>query len=231
MTHTQAAPSIKRLRKNRRVEILEKATALFGEYGFEGTTLARVAEAVGMTEPGILHYFPSKVHLLLGVLKYRDDKDIDKYAPLIQAEKKTVAELFALLEDVYGQSEQIPGLIQLFAVLVGESIRSDHPSHAYFVERYRRGRELYVQQFTRLSPAELRREVDPAELAALIMAVVDGLQIQWLLDPEKVNLSASLRLFLKIASAYLTPAPTAAPPESDNPASHASPNPTSAGAE
>ncbi|HBX71283.1 MAG TPA: TetR family transcriptional regulator [Chloroflexi bacterium] len=193
----------KRVRRNRTEEILKAATNLFGEYGFQGTTLSMIAEEVGLTEPGVLHYFPSKVHLLQVVLDSRDQKDLEKYAKLINVDKKDVAEIFKLLEDVVVQNEKIPGLIQMFTVLVSESLRTDHPSHNYFVDRYRGAREIYVNQFLKLHKAQTRSDVNLDELASLIMAVMDGLQIQWLLDPEKVNMVATFELFSKIVVGYL----------------------------
>lgn len=193
----------KRVRKDRTVEILEAATKLFATYGFRGTTLAMVSEAVGLTEPGVLHYFPSKEHLLQGVLEYRDQKDIERFSRLIAVEKTDVSELFELLETICAQNEKIPGLIRLFTVLVGESIRSDYPSHDFFVDRYRRGREIYTEQFFPLIKSEIHSEGDLEQLASLIMAVMDGLQIQWLLDPEKVDMVATFKLFSKIVVDYL----------------------------
>jgi len=193
----------KRVRRDRTEEILEAATKLLAEYGFQGMTLALVAEAVGLTEPGVLHYFPSKVHLLQGVLEYHEQKDMETYLETIKTEKKSVAELFQLLETLVVENEKIPGLIQLFTVLVSESIRSDHPSHDYFVERYRRGREMYVTQFFKLLKPKIRPDVDINELTTLIMAVMDGLQLQWLLDPQQVDMVKTFKLFSKIIVDYL----------------------------
>jgi AcrR family transcriptional regulator len=193
----------KRVRRDRTAEILDAATKLLSEYGFQGTTLALVADAVGLTEPGVLHYFPSKVHLLQGVLEYHEQKDLERYADVIGAEQKDAADLLDLIENLVAENEKIPGLIQLFTVLVGESIRSDHPSHDYFVERYRLGREMYVTQFFKLLKNEIRPDVDLNELATLIMAVMDGLQIQWLLDPKKVDILKTFKLFSNIVVSYL----------------------------
>ena len=44
--------------------------------------------------------------------------------------------------------------------------------------------------------------------ATLIMAVMDGLQIQWLLDPEKVDMTKTFQLFSKIVVDYLDNAPS-----------------------
>ena len=193
----------KRVRRDRTEEILEAATKLLSEYGFQGTTLALVADAVGLTEPGVLHYFPSKVHLLQGVLEYHEQKDVETYLETIKTEKKSAAELLKLLENLVAENEKIPGLIQLFTVLVSESIRSDHPSHDYFVKRYRSGREMYVTQFFKLLKTEIRPDVDLNELTILIMAVMDGLQIQWLLDPKKVDMVKTFKLFSNIIVDYL----------------------------
>jgi AcrR family transcriptional regulator len=203
MKKINATVKPKRVRRDRKEEILEKTTVLFGQYGFQGTTLALIAEAVGLSEPGVLHYFPSKVHLLQGVLEYRDQHDLEKYSKLAESEKNSVSEFFQPLEDIVTQNEKIPGLIQLFTVLVSESIRGDHPSHDYFVDRYRRGRDIYVNQFLKVDKSNIRNDVNLDELAALIMAVMDGLQIQWLLDPKKVNMVDTFKLFSKIVVEYL----------------------------
>lgn len=48
----------------RRGQILEAALALFLKHGYEGTPLSAVAEAVGLSKPGIVHHFPTKVDIL-----------------------------------------------------------------------------------------------------------------------------------------------------------------------
>lgn len=202
MTTKTNAPT-KRVRRDRTEEILEAATKLLGQYGFQGTTLALVANAVGLTEPGVLHYYPSKVHLLQGVLEYHEQKNLEKYLEASEAKQQNASEFLELLEALVAENERIPGLIQLFTVLVSESIRSDHPSHDYFVERYRRGREMYVKHFFMSLKDKIRPDVDVKELSTLIMAVMDGLQIQWLLDPKKIDMVKTFRLFSKIITKFL----------------------------
>ena len=89
--------------------------------------------------------------------------------------------------------------------MVSESIRSDHPSHDYFVERYRRGREMYVTHFFISIKDKIHPDVDLKELSTLIMAVMDGLQIQWLLDPKKVDMVKTFQLFSKLITKFLEP--------------------------
>ena len=190
-----------RIRKDRREEILQEAGRLFGIHGFRGTSLSSIAEAVDLTEPGLLHYFPSKVHLLQGVLSYRDQQDSEKYNALLDAGENTI---FESLEDLVAKNEKIPGLVRLFTVLVGESIKEDHPAHDYFLNRYSEFRKGLVNQLAIFIESEgLNADVDVNQLAPLIGAVMDGLQIQWLLDPEQVSMSDSFNLFSEIIVDYL----------------------------
>jgi AcrR family transcriptional regulator len=45
-------------------EILEHATRLFAERGYDGTTLQDIADAIGITRPGLYNYISSKEQLL-----------------------------------------------------------------------------------------------------------------------------------------------------------------------
>ncbi len=192
----------KRERRGRREEILQEATKLFSTYGFRGTTLSSIADAVGLTEPGLLHYFPNKVNLLQSVLEYREQADEKKYLAMVDLENANLIGLMDVLENLVSENENIPGLIRLFTVLVGESIREDHPSHDFFVGRYTNVRQQFVQVLARLSETAQKSDCDPDQLASIIIAVMDGLQIQWLLDPENVSMSESFDLFSKMIVDY-----------------------------
>jgi AcrR family transcriptional regulator len=46
-----------------RPRIVQEATRLFSEHGFDGTAVQDIASAVGVTKPAVLHHFPSKEHV------------------------------------------------------------------------------------------------------------------------------------------------------------------------
>lgn len=52
----------------RRQRVLDTASTLFGEHGYAGTSLARVAERAGITKSAVLHHFDSKEALYVAVL-------------------------------------------------------------------------------------------------------------------------------------------------------------------
>jgi AcrR family transcriptional regulator len=190
-------------RRNRKEAILQVASEHFAQHGFHGATLSAIAEVVGLTEPGLLHYFPSKVDLLQGVLDYRDQADRLKYEAVLEQEKIS---LFNALQDLVSVNQQRPGLVQLFTVMVGESINTDHPSHDFFIQRYQLLRKTLIDFFKNAAVSEgYRPDVDLEQLVVLIIAVLDGLQIQWLLDPENVDMTRAFELFSSSIQAYLEP--------------------------
>jgi hypothetical protein len=92
----------------------------------------------------------------------------------------------------------------MFTVLVGEGVSADHPAHGYFVERYSVFRDRARQTIERAQESgEFRADVDAGRVAALLMAVMDGLQIQWLLDGE-CDMPPSFALFMEMMLSYLT---------------------------
>jgi AcrR family transcriptional regulator len=188
-------------RKNRKEEILQAASLYFAQHGYYGATLSGIAELVGLTEPGLLHYFPSKVKLLQAVLDYRDRIDREKYRILMIQDG---APLLDALKALVAANQKRPGLVQLFTVMVAESITIDHPSHNFFVHRYRQIKGDLVEYLKGyFQEAGLREDVDFAQLAAVIFAVMDGLQVQWLLDPENVDMTTAIELFIAMVQAYL----------------------------
>ncbi|MGO1855018.1 MAG: helix-turn-helix domain-containing protein, partial [Microbacterium sp.] len=51
----------------RRQEILDRAIDVFRERGADGTSLRRIAEAIGVSHAALLHYFDSREQLLVAV--------------------------------------------------------------------------------------------------------------------------------------------------------------------
>jgi len=182
--------------RQRKDQILRAAIRFFGQNGYHGTRLADIAQAAGVTEPGLLHHFPGKAHLLMSVLAERDRIDQERFTPSRQAEAET---LLASLQELVQYNESVPGLVQLFTVLVAESIDPKHPAHNFFQQRYHSIRE---QNIAMLSEAQARGEIRddiPAEdLVVFLFAMMDGLQVQWLYEPGQIHLAHLFEQFLKL---------------------------------
>jgi AcrR family transcriptional regulator len=192
--------------RQKRTDILEAAVEIFGNKGSTNGTLADVAEQVGMTHAGVLHHFGSKQKLLLEVLAYRDQADV---AELDEKHIPGGPELFLHLVRTAFANERRPGIVQAYTVLSNESVTDDHPARGFFEERYTTLRREVTEAFHELCAQEGVTEPDTvASASASILAVMDGLQLQWLLHPDVVGLGAASEFAIRaIVNSVLHQAP------------------------
>jgi AcrR family transcriptional regulator len=172
----------------RRTRILNIALQEFAENGYRGTSLARIAERAELTQAGLLHHFRSKQELLVAVLDLRDRMDAEHLSVdvLPSGGEASLAKLVELAE----HNRNIPGLVQLFTVLTGEAVTNDHPAHGWAKGRYAGLRAALTTSFEAgMASGELRADLDAPAVAAQVLAMMDGLQLQWLLDPDGVDMA------------------------------------------
>lgn len=174
--------------EERRAEIVRAALEVIAERGYRAASLAAVAERVGLTQQGLLHHFPTKDALLVAVLKERDQWDA------VPDTRWRVDLLASLVE----YNAMRPGIIQTFSALLGESVTDGHPARGYFTERYAQVRENMAAVLRAEYGERLPNGLTPERTAPLLVAVMDGLQYQWLLDPESVDMPGAFRDFLSL---------------------------------
>ncbi|MFE6916448.1 TetR/AcrR family transcriptional regulator [Streptomyces rubiginosohelvolus] len=183
-----------------RARILDSATELFSRSGFHAVSLRDIAAHAGLTHAGLLHHFPGKESLLIEVLERRDRIDARELFPGIARPGAPVpapAERLRLLIGVVARNARTPGLVALYAKLSAEATDPAHPAHGYFTRRYRLLR-AELSDLVRALQDEAGRPcgLDPAVVAGQLLALMDGLQTQWLLEPGAVPMEELVRDFL-----------------------------------
>lgn len=182
-----------------REKIAQSATEAFAQKGFRGAKMVDIAKAAGLTEPGLLHHFPSKTHLLMAVLNERDRVDGERMQHTLQ---KNGSHFFEAGIELVEHNQTVPGLVQLFNLLVAESISPDHPAHEFFIERYQRARGQWVDAIMKAQQAgEVRSDITLETLAILLFALMDGLQVQWLMEPNKIDMADIFRTMMDMLRA------------------------------
>jgi len=163
----------------KRAEILQAALALVAQQGFRQTSVRDIADAVGLTSAGLLHYFESKDDLWVAILRTRDEVDAAKDPE----DPDPLATYAALIR----HNAEVPGLVQMFANLSAAAATDPaHPAHAYFRERYAHSRSTIAAGLARMQASgRLDRSIDPEMFASILMAVSDGIQVQWMFDETR----------------------------------------------
>ncbi|SDG70239.1 TetR/AcrR family transcriptional regulator [Microbacterium pygmaeum] len=193
MTDEAAAPSRPRSYAKgvaRRQEILDRAIEVFADKGAEGTSLRAIAEKIGVSHAALLHYFGSREELLLEVLRESEVR---------HGSSRDKQEVVGTMVRAAERNVGIPGFVSLYTSMLAGSLDADRQaSREYFGTRFARIRERLAQLIRDGQHAgTFRRGVDPEAMAALVIAASDGLQIQWLLEPE-VDIARSLELLERI---------------------------------
>jgi hypothetical protein len=132
-----------------------------------------------MTEAGILHHFKTKANLLSEVLAYRDDL----------ANEITGVTEYTGIDFVNGwlrlvdYNISIPGMVELYCIVSAEATAENHPAHEYFKNRYEYVIGVTTRSMKKIhDDGYMRKNLDPIDLGRAVVALSDGLQVQWLLD-------------------------------------------------
>lgn len=170
--------------------ILDAALEVFAEGGYRSGSLRDIAARVGMSEAGLLHHFASKSGLLSAVLERRDDL-ARQFIP--QHPGDGVLAMRGLV-DLARFNASEPGVVELYCTLSAEATTPGHPAHEYFVHRYETTRGTLTEAFGDLAARGLLRPgITPDVAARSIIATMDGLQVQWLLDRTSLDMAEELR--------------------------------------
>ncbi len=181
----------------RREQILREALAAYAESDSAGPSLRAIATRVGLSERGLLHYFPARDELLVAIFAERDASDVAHFDPDAPIEA---------LPAIFAHTARTPGRSRLLLEMIAAATDEGHAAHRYFTDRYRDLRDVLAGKFRR--SAEGPDPVPPPTVAPdfaarILTAASDGLQAQRLLDPS-IDLEGDLdrltRLLLSAAS-------------------------------
>lgn len=187
--------------RQRQQDILHIATDTFAARGYNNASLAEIADRAGLTQAGVLHYFRSKALLLTSVLELRDQTDIEQLGP----DRPRGLEFLRHLVDTALRNAEREGIVRLYSVLSAESVTEDHPAQDYFRDRYDGLRSFVADALREACELPDDGAGRAGDAANAVIAVMDGLQVQWLLAPESVNMAASTDLVVTSLLATLAP--------------------------
>ncbi len=166
----------------RREQIVESAAKVFAEFGYSGGSIRTIATTVGVSPASLIQHFGSKEGLLEAVLEDWE-RQVEDVAPHhLQG--------LAYFEATRGYMRfhlAHRGLIELFLTMTAEASSPVHPARRFIQARYARTIATHVRHLREarelgeigpLTDEQIHREVQ------MVFAVLDGLELQWLLDPS-----------------------------------------------
>ncbi|MFB4420812.1 TetR/AcrR family transcriptional regulator [Streptomyces sp. QL37] len=176
----------------RREQILQAAYEAIDEHG-ERASLQDIADRVGVTQPALTYYFPTRDDLLLAVLERRD--------AMGKATAAAVSTEHTMIDGMVASARHTtdhPGLAKLYVTLSAAATDPASPAYDHFRNRYRTLADEVTRDFaTQQRLGEMRDDAPAEHLARALLAVLDGLQIQWMHDPT-VDIATIAETFTRL---------------------------------
>jgi AcrR family transcriptional regulator len=186
----------------RRDQIVRATIACLARDGYSRLTMKRVAREAGLSQ-GILHYYFRDKRAILAAAALRVSADLDRrVAAEARGARGAHGRLRALVRACLDVAARDRQFWAVFIELWGESLH-DRALAAVNARAYARSRRLIAAGIARGAADGQLRRVPPADAAAVVLAVLDGLSLQHTFDRRALPRSAAERLGEDVLWTYL----------------------------
>lgn len=196
-----------------RERILDSAATVFARRGYVAASLDEVAANAGLTKGAVYWHFSSKHALFYALLESRFQRDFaDNLAPAVAAfsnsrdQKTAIAEL---LLSLIGRIEDDPDWPRLFLEFMSQA--RDPAVQAHLGAAYQASYRLSAKLLDAMYAARgMALPADSYLLAQFWTALIDGLVIAWIANPDSMDLKALVPRIVDLLWQGLDTSPTAA---------------------
>ena len=160
--------------EDKKARILAEALTLFSTRGYVGTSLADIARASDISKAGLLHHYSSKLAAVL------DERDRRTMSRLPGGDAGAEVALDAWVEMV-AHNQRHPDGVALYTAMSAAVIDADHQAHPWFRQHLMSAIAYLVDALERgKATGEVRADAPSEQIARKLVALSDGLQVQWL---------------------------------------------------
>ena len=171
--------------------MLDAATQLIADQGFTRTTIPQIAKKAGYSHGLVNQRFGSKSEMIqILANEFQGYFTFEQLAPAIEG-RSGVDALVATIEAYIDAISQSGSLGRAYYELLGESVVLVPEIHEIFVGADVRLRALVEQTIrSAIESDEIPSDVDPPAIAALVVAILRGVSMQWVLNSDGLDLTA-----------------------------------------
>lgn len=172
--------------EDRRRTILAAAAKVFDAHGYAATTVESVAEEAGIAKGSIYNYFQSKEDLFNQVFNSVVSVEFSDFWKVVKEDCPAIDKLNAVLDLWYERLEQHGRIGRLVLEFWATAARDEQHKGEFattFSEVYTNSRNLIASILAQgAADGEFGRQFDTPLEASLIVAILDGIQIESILQ-------------------------------------------------
>jgi TetR/AcrR family transcriptional regulator, transcriptional repressor of aconitase len=175
-------------RADRRRQIMDGARRAFARHGYEGATVARLEEEVGLSRGAIFNYFPNKWSIFYGLAV----EDYDRMGRL-------------WLDEGYGKvvermASEDPDWLGVYLELIRKVCTQPELRKQWLGRNPELNEEMKRRVTEMQERGELRQDVEPYEIGRFLGLILDGIAVQ-----VSAGLAIEIEPLLKLVSAAIGP--------------------------
>lgn len=182
--------------------IIEKTAPIFNTKGFAGTYLSDLTDATGLSKGSIYGNFENKDEVALAAFDYNFGKVNDYVAQRIVSVENAIERLL-VYPRIYRDFLKIP-ILQAGCPILNTSTEADdtHPAlRARASQALQYWKKRIENQVKRgIDRSEIRKDANPAEVAVVIMSLIEGAIMQ----AKVTGKATELRVAMDFLEKYLT---------------------------
>lgn len=174
--------------------IIAQAAPIFNMYGYAGTSMSQLTQAINMTKGAIYGNFKDKDEIALAAFDHNHSQVSQKIQKAVRPQKHACDKLIAFANfylDAYGEYAQIGGCPILNAAVDADD------AHPQLKARAAEAIEIWTQSVSRIiyngiKRHQIHRTVRPEQFASVFVAVIEGGIMMSRTTGNRIHLSRSV---------------------------------------
>jgi AcrR family transcriptional regulator len=185
--------------------IVDAAMRVLARQGYARTSLMDIANEVGMSKGAVHYHFPTKEALMAHVLQTACDAVATRTREAWTAGGNPVDALRSSMRELWRARAQLSDEAKVVADLLAQSLH-DHSLRAPLATYYRfAGAQVEQHLREHLDTLGLEPKIEYSKVPRLLHAMLDGLLLQKIVDPEAVDEEFVIEALETMAQALFVP--------------------------
>lgn len=191
--------------------IVEATMRVLARQGYAHTSLMDIANEVGMSKGAVHYHFPTKEALIGQVLETACDAVADRTRKVWTEGENPLEAMRSALHELWRVRAELSNEAKVVADLLAQSLHDDKLRTP--LANYYRFASTQVEEHLRTNAEALglRPKIDPKFIPRLLHALLDGMLMQKIVDPEAIRDADVIHALETLAASLFEFVPPGAP--------------------
>lgn len=185
-------------RKEKKDLITKAALNIFVKKGFARSTISDISKEAGIGKGTIYEYFKNKDEIVVYSFEYFMSSLQVDFEQIILSEKSAIEKFSEILDILINMmNSEIQPQIELMFDFWAEGIKGIHSKNLMLEEMnkfYGTYRKMCTEIFQQgIKEGNFKKNINPENLASILIGMIDGLIVQWALDKKSINFAQTIK--------------------------------------